>query len=382
MKEINEGKVRKEEERGNIESLKAEGLRLQAEWQRPGWFWHSTISVSVILHLIVISFFLPFLYSPCSFLIPILLIPPFLHTYRLVRFCNASFVPPSLLGKDLYSVCMFLHFVPCQSLHSLCSSHHFSYCISFLFDFKFAFFSFSLILCFSLPVAPASDCGTTRNAAHKREAETMRDAEIQRGKSILNLRTLSLRNALSLPFPSGSNLLLFTVPFFFMSNFTIFIFSFFKSVPTNSDSDFDRLSAFICLFQSVGVSTRIPSDSFTFYLTVGVLSRSTLSLSFTVHISFIPLCFLHFCSPTHYSHFSPTFLTIPLISVNPAFQSKIARSNFIIAFFSISAFEYFRDLLMQASAFVHLLHGRLFFLQWATFPARCSPPLPFSLSTI
>ena len=60
---------------------------------------------------------------------------------------------PSLLGKDLYSVCMFLHFIPCQSLHSLCSSHHFSYCISFLFDFKFAFFSFSLILCFSLPVA-------------------------------------------------------------------------------------------------------------------------------------------------------------------------------------------------------------------------------------
>ena len=34
MKEINEEKVRKEEERGNIESFKTEGLRLQAEWQR------------------------------------------------------------------------------------------------------------------------------------------------------------------------------------------------------------------------------------------------------------------------------------------------------------------------------------------------------------
>ena len=34
MKEINEEKVRKE--RGNIESLRTEGLRLQTEWQRQG----------------------------------------------------------------------------------------------------------------------------------------------------------------------------------------------------------------------------------------------------------------------------------------------------------------------------------------------------------
>ena len=122
---------------------------------------------------------------------------------------------PSLLGKDLYSVCMFLHFIPCQSLHSLCSSHHFSYCISFLFDFKFAFFSFSLILCFSLPVALLLTVAQQEMPLiREREAETMRDAEIQREKSILNLCTLSLRNALSLPSPSGSNLLLFTVPFF------------------------------------------------------------------------------------------------------------------------------------------------------------------------
>ena len=160
-----------------------------------------------------------------------------------------------------------------------------------------------------------------------------------------------------------------------MSNFTIFI-----SASSNLSQRI-RIARFgsiicVCLFLSVGVSTRIPSDSFTFYLTVSFVSI-LLSLPSTIHVSFIPFCFLRFCSPTHSSHFSPTFLTIPLISVNPAFQSNIARSNFIIAFFSISAFEYFRDLLMQQAAstlsFTYYMDA-CFFLQWATLSSLLATP--------